>query len=102
VAGGPRVRVIVRHSAAPDEKELEETYRRVSAELAGTPGLLGNELWRSATEPVTYTIMSEWRDIAAFHAWAGDPERHRVTEPLRRFRTAADRNAEIYEVTAEH
>jgi len=30
-----------------------------------------------------------------------EPER-KLTEPLRRFRTDADSDAEIYEVTAEH
>ncbi|MDH2427187.1 antibiotic biosynthesis monooxygenase [Sphaerisporangium sp. TRM90804] len=98
----PRVRILVWHGAADDRDALEETYHKVSAELAGTPGLVGNELWRSATDPATYAIMSEWRDIESFNAWADDPGQHLATAPLRRFRTAADRAAEVYEVAAAH
>lgn len=97
-----RVRILVWHSATEDRRALEETYHEVSRKLAGTPGLIGNELWRSATDPAVYAIMSEWEDMESFQSWADNARQHEVTTPLRRFRRATDRAAEIYEVTAAY
>nr|AJD20006.1 monooxygenase [uncultured bacterium] len=80
-----RVRVLVWHADLGAPEELLETYHQVSRKMAGTAGLLGNELLRSTTEPGTYVLISEWESLAAFRAWDVS-DGHLVTVPLRRFR----------------
>lgn len=92
------VRILVWHDADDQAQALEDTYHRISRQLAGTPGLLGNELWRSTSDPRRYAVVSEWLDLAAFEAWADDAEQHRATRPLRRYRSSADPPFDIYQV----
>lgn len=102
-AGGHgRVRVLIWHRSDGRSADLERTYHEISRRLAGTPGLLGNELWRSADDPDGYAVMSEWKDLAAFQTWADDPEQHQATTALRAYRRPGDRVAELYQVTEAH
>lgn len=101
---GGRVRVVVYARAEPaDAGALEEAYHRVSHDLAGTPGLLANELLRSVTDGQAYAVMSEWESVAAFSAWEQGATHRGTTAPLRPFQDRG-RGAtfEIYAVTAEY
>lgn len=82
------VRVLV-HQRARDAAELaavEAAYQLVSARMAGVPGLLGNELLRSSTDPTSLVVASRWADRAAFEAWERGAEHRQDTAPLRPYR----------------
>ena len=80
-----RVRVLLFHEAS-DPEALTAAYHAVSAELAGTPGLLSNELLSSLHDPSWVLVMSEWRDRASFDAWEQGAAHKGQTAPLRPFR----------------
>jgi heme-degrading monooxygenase HmoA len=63
-----RVRVLVWYRAA-DHEQIISAYRQVTAELAGTPGLLSSELIRSAADQESYAVLSEWQSLAALRSW---------------------------------
>jgi heme oxygenase (mycobilin-producing) len=63
-----RVRVLVWYRAA-DQDQITSAYRQVTAELAGTPGLLSSELIRSAADQESYAVLSEWQSLAALRSW---------------------------------
>ncbi|GAA2204459.1 antibiotic biosynthesis monooxygenase [Nonomuraea monospora] len=83
-----RVRVLV-HATAPggDLQAVTHAYHLISRTLAGTPGLLGNELLRSAHRPGEYAVLSEWASVEAFRAWEGGPGHRAATAPLRPFQS---------------
>ncbi|PZG35028.1 antibiotic biosynthesis monooxygenase [Spongiactinospora gelatinilytica] len=83
---GPRVRVLV-YAAAPDGSKdaLTDAYHHISQELSGTPGLLGNELLCSLTEPGGFLVMSEWDSLDSFRAWEEGTRHRQTTAPLRSF-----------------
>jgi heme oxygenase (mycobilin-producing) len=94
-----RVRILVFAKAAEaDAPALEAAYRRISPGLAGTAGLLGNELLNDPDDPGGYVVMSEWESLAAFHAWEQGPAHQAATSPLRPF----IQGAAVYEVVAWH
>jgi heme-degrading monooxygenase HmoA len=98
-----RTRVMIWHREPPNEPgAIEEAYRKISHGLSGTPGLLGNELLRSTTDPGQLLVMSEWESRLAFEAWEEGRSHHNTTSPLRRFQDR-DRQKffEVYVVTAE-
>lgn len=80
----PRVRVLV-YASAPDAAPdaVGEAYHRISTDLAGTPGLLGNELLRSTIERSGYVVMSEWESLSAFQTWEQGQQHRDTTAPLR-------------------
>ena len=98
---GARVLVFYR---APDDDPLvvERIYSEVSGLMAGTPGLLGNQLMKDVTDPGGYVVASDWVDMAAFGAW--DVSRgHRKTSPLDPYQDADSSKRKlfgIYEVVA--
>ncbi|GGV39870.1 antibiotic biosynthesis monooxygenase [Actinomadura cremea] len=92
-----RVRVLVWHRPGDRADDLAGEYHRISRAMAGTPGLLGNELWECGDRRV---VMSEWAGPDAFDRWARDPEQHRVTAPLREYRAADDPPALLCRVVA--
>lgn len=99
---GAPVRVLVYATAPPDQPgAIAEAYHQISQELAGTPGLLGNELLRSAHDPAAYVVASYWADLAAFRAWELGQEHRQATAPLRPFHTAG-MTAGIYEVAGAY
>jgi quinol monooxygenase YgiN len=69
------VRVLV-YQQARDALELsavQEAYDLVSGRMAGVPGMLGNELLRSAADPTALVVVSRWADMAAFKEWEQGP-----------------------------
>ena len=99
-----RVRVLV-YAAAPDAdpEAVSQAYHRVSRDLAGTPGLLGNELLHSLLAPGQFLVMSEWESVAAFRAWESGATHRGVTAPLRPFQRAEGGGSfALYEVAASY
>ncbi|MDQ7803505.1 antibiotic biosynthesis monooxygenase family protein [Amycolatopsis sp. A133] len=94
-----RVRVLV-YVAAPGggADAVTDAYHDISRALAGTPGLLGNELLRSVRDPAAFAVMSEWEDLAAFQEWENGPGHRPATAPLREYGTGF----QVYQVTAAY
>jgi heme-degrading monooxygenase HmoA len=106
--GGVRVLLLIRLPAGEEpavaRAAVFEAYHRISAELSGTPGLLGNELLGSTLDPDRFAVLSEWEDRAAFQAWESGPNHESRTSPLRPFQDRGNgyRHYEIYEVVASY
>ena len=100
-----RVRVIVWHRAADaDRDSLEAAYDTISRDLAGTPGLLGNELLRDTQQPERFAVLSEWETLSAFQVWERGSRHRDTTSPLRPYQDVdrADGHFGVYEVTAAY
>lgn len=100
--GTSRARVLI-YTAAPSDEPgaVEEAYHQISRDLAGTPGLLGNELLRATDDPAAFVVMSEWESLAAFRSWEEGAAHRGTTAPLRRYQRApGGRPFGVYEVTA--
>lgn len=97
-----RARVLIWHRApAGDPEAVHRAYEQISKDLAGTPGLVGNELLRSTADPATVLVMSEWRSLADFQHWESGAEHRPATSPLRPFQDRErDRFFEVFEVAA--
>lgn len=100
-----RVHVLV-YASAPnaDIDTVETAYHTISRALEGTPGLLRNVLLRSIHDPISFVVMSEWRDLESFRDWEEGASHRDVTAPLRPLQDdAAGRGSfGIYEVTAAY
>ncbi|ELP64505.1 antibiotic biosynthesis monooxygenase family protein [Streptomyces turgidiscabies] len=85
MSGAPgRVRILLHLRATAEQvSEIEEGYHRISKDLAGTPGLLGNELLRDVADPGAYAVLSEWESMAAFRDWEVGAGHRGTTSPLR-------------------
>jgi heme-degrading monooxygenase HmoA len=96
-----RVRVLVWHRAAVAERDaVGQAYHEISGALAGTPGLLANELLHARGDRASFVVMSEWESLAAFEAWERGAAHRGTTAPLRRYRdTSRPVPFEVYEVT---
>jgi heme-degrading monooxygenase HmoA len=79
-----RVRVLVWYRTA-EHGQISHAYRQVTAELAGTAGLLRSELLRSVDDPDSYAILSEWQSLAALRSWERGSGHRGTPEPLRLF-----------------
>lgn len=99
-----RVRVLVyARTPAEDADAVAREYHKISKVLAGTPGLLGNELVRSVGEPGAFIVMSEWASLTAFQDWERGADHRQTTAPLRPYQDAgAGRTFGIYEVVAAY
>ena len=97
-----RARVLIWHRAPVDDPDaVRRAYEQISSRLAGTPGLLGNELLRGVDDPGRLVVMSEWESLAAFKAWEQTAEHRPSTSALRPYQDRdRDRFFEVYEVTA--
>lgn len=74
------------HRATADEMpSLVDAYHRVSRELAGTAGLIGNELLHAPMDPECVVVMSEWESLDAFGEWERGAAHRGTTAPLRRY-----------------
>lgn len=98
---GP-VRVLL-YARAPeaDPGAVERAYHEISRELAGTPGLVGNELLRSVHDPGSLAVLSEWRDKDAFDVWERSSGHRPATAALRPFQDPV-RGFGIYEVVGRY
>lgn len=97
-----RARVLVWHRApAADRTGLEAAYHEVSRALAGTPGLLGNELLQDTVHPDRFAVLSEWESLDAFRTWEAGARHRDTTSPLRAFRDndRAGGSFGVYEVS---
>lgn len=86
--GGPgRVRVLLYLRAEPDgdgdSSGVTDAYHRISKDLAGTPGLVGNELLRELSDPGAFAVLSEWESVSAFQTWESGSAHRGTTSPLR-------------------
>lgn len=98
------VRVVLYVRAPEDRPEtLTEAYHAVSTELAGTPGLLGNELLRNTLDEGGFVVLSYWTDLDAFRDWEKGASHRGTTSPLRPLQERDNgRHYGIYIVEAEH
>jgi heme oxygenase (mycobilin-producing) len=97
-----RVRVMiwaVVPAGGPDA--VEAAYHEISRHLVGTPGLVGNQLMRSAHDPSRFVVVSEWTSMAEFAAWEQGTGHRPTTSPLRPFQDP-DRRPVIYEEVAAY
>lgn len=96
------VRVLV-YAMAPAAQPgaIASAYHKISQDLRGTPGLLGNELLRSAHDPAAYVVASYWAGLRAFRAWELGDDHRITTAPLRPFQSAG-RSAGIYQVVGSY
>lgn len=99
-----RVRVLLYATAPVDSPDaVEQAYHRISTELAGTPGLLRNELLNGIDEPRSFVVLSEWASEEAFFSWERGPDHRGATAPLRPFQDARPRKPfGVYRVTADY
>ncbi|MEU5210216.1 antibiotic biosynthesis monooxygenase [Streptomyces sp. NPDC020742] len=95
---------VVLYASAPesDPAAVTTAYHRISRGLAGTPGLLGNELLRSLARPHDYAVVSYWAGAQEFRAWEEGAEHRAATAPLRPYQSGAAGAFGIYEVVASY
>jgi heme-degrading monooxygenase HmoA len=95
------IRILLYHNIPPEGiGTIEKAYREISEELAGTPGLLSNELLRSLTDPGVFVVLSAWRSLEAFASWDKGPDHKGQTSPLRPYQDQTrDKPWEIFTVT---
>jgi heme-degrading monooxygenase HmoA len=99
-----KVRVLI-YARAPesDPAAVTDVYHKISRELSGAAGLVGNELLRSTSDARGFVIMSEWENMAAYRAWDERQDHREMTTPLRPLH---DREPSVpfgvYEVTAAY
>ncbi|HEX8780805.1 MAG TPA: antibiotic biosynthesis monooxygenase [Nocardioides sp.] len=98
------VRVLVYALAPGDDPDgVTRAYHLVSEELAGTDGLLGNELLRSVHDPHRFAVLSEWESLAAFNAWERGTAHRPATAPLRPFQDHTRGSSfDVYAVQASY
>ncbi len=78
-----QVRVILWYRVPKEEVQpLADTYRQISEQLVGTPGMLGNELLRSQVNETTLMVTSHWESQWHLDRWVHSSS-HRHTSPLR-------------------
>ncbi|MEV0325265.1 antibiotic biosynthesis monooxygenase [Micromonospora echinospora] len=97
-----RARVMVWHRAPADDADaVAKAYDQISRHLEGTPGLIGNELLRSTTDPHRMVVLSEWESLAAFRVWEEGVSHRPSTSPLRQYQDREQENFfEVFEVSA--
>ncbi|SCG34574.1 ATP-binding cassette domain-containing protein [Micromonospora inositola] len=74
------IRRLTRTLAAEGRTVLVSSH--LMSEMQQT-GLLGNQLLRSAVDPASFVVMSEWTSLAAFQDWEGGATHRGATAPLR-------------------
>ncbi|SCF79699.1 antibiotic biosynthesis monooxygenase [Streptomyces sp. Ncost-T10-10d] len=101
---GASVRVLLYLRAVEaDVPAVEDAYHRISKDLAGTPGLLGNELLREVTDPEAFAVLSEWESLTAFQDWESGSAHRGTTSPLRQFQDGErQRPFALFEVSAAY
>ncbi|WP_407550913.1 antibiotic biosynthesis monooxygenase [Streptomyces sp. Pv4-95] len=98
----PAVEVVLYHltDRGPD---ILAAYHEASSRMAGTPGLLGNQLMHQVGRPDSYVVVSRWESWESFESWESGADHKDQTAPLREFRdTERERPFEIYQVLARY
>lgn len=96
---------VVLHLRVPQDGPagIEAGYHEISNNLAGTPGLLRNDLLKHALDPTSFAVLSEWASLAAFHEWEKGASHRGTTSPLRAYQDSSKGAPfELYEVTASY
>ncbi|WP_306212590.1 antibiotic biosynthesis monooxygenase family protein [Actinoplanes sp. RD1] len=99
-----RARVLIFAAAPVDDADaVGRAYHRISRELAGTPGLIRNELLRDTTDGSRFVVMSEWESLELFRNWERGAAHKGTTAPLRPLQDGSRGAAfGIYEVAAAY
>jgi heme oxygenase (mycobilin-producing) len=100
---GARILVFYR-APADDPAAVERIYHEVSTTMKDTEGMLGNQLLKDLTDPGSYVVASDWKDMTAFSAWDKSTG-HRRTGPLDPFQDADPSRRKhfgIYQVVAHY
>jgi heme-degrading monooxygenase HmoA len=71
------------------EREFEDAWSAIAAEVRRAPGNLRQALLRDAADQRAYVITSDWDSAAAFGAFERSPEQDDLTAPLRALRESA-------------
>ncbi|MDH6113738.1 heme-degrading monooxygenase HmoA [Kitasatospora sp. MAP12-15] len=99
---GGAVEVVLYH-LSEDPDAVLAAYHEASRRMAGTAGLLGNELLTAVHHPSCFVVISRWADWESFARWEGGAEHKEQTAPLRPFRDGKrDRPFEIYRELASY
>lgn len=102
VAGAARVMLYCRVPDG-DVTGIEQAYHRISADLAGTAGLVRNELLRDLLDPDRFVVLSEWESLEAFREWEQGSAHRGTTAPMRPFQdTSRGIPFGLYEVCAAY
>jgi heme oxygenase (mycobilin-producing) len=93
------------YAVAPENAPAAVTtaYHSISETLAGTPGLLGNQLLRAVNEDGAFVVLSSWTSLAAFREWESGTGHRGATAPLRPYQDQRrGKPFGIYEVVASY
>lgn len=90
---------VVAPEDAPDA--IARAYHEISSVLAGTPGLIRNELLHDVHSPRRYTVLAEWASQADFDRWEQSPGHRPATAPLRPYQDP-DARPQICRVVAAY
>ena len=71
------------------EREFQQAWEAIAAEVRRAPGNLRQALLRDAGDPPAFVITSDWESAAAFRAFERSPEQDALTAPLRALRESA-------------
>jgi heme-degrading monooxygenase HmoA len=84
------VRATLRLTVRPGrERELEQTWAAIAAEVRRAPGNLRQALLREPGDAGVFVITSDWESADAFRAFERSPEQDVLTAPLRALRESA-------------
>ncbi|MFJ7081867.1 antibiotic biosynthesis monooxygenase family protein [Streptomyces griseus] len=94
---------VVLYHLSPRGEDVLAAYHEASRRMAGTPGLLGNQLMTELGRPDSFVVVSHWDTWESFATWESGLEHKNQTAPLREFRdTERARPFEIYQVLASY
>ncbi|BCJ48006.1 antibiotic biosynthesis monooxygenase [Actinoplanes ianthinogenes] len=94
--------MVVYHQA-DDYHAVLAAYHESSERMAGTPGLLGNELQQGVADRSSFAVVSRWSGWDDFASWEGSPGHREQTAPLRPFRDhSRARPFEVFRVAARY
>jgi heme-degrading monooxygenase HmoA len=88
-------------SADGTDADILAGYRKMRDDLAGKPGLRDSELLRSASDPNSFGVSSEWESARHFVAWQQEPGHDNDTVPMDHYldRTRpGGRYADMYQI----
>jgi heme-degrading monooxygenase HmoA len=71
------------------EDDFEAAWHKVAAVARSEPGMVRQVLMRSADEPSTFIISSDWESREAFGRFEKSPDQDDLTAPLRELRESA-------------
>jgi heme-degrading monooxygenase HmoA len=93
------------YAVAPEDSPgaVAQAYHSVSQTLAGTPGLLGNQLLREVDGDGSFVVLSSWASLAAFKEWESGTGHRGATAPLRPYQDQRrGKPFGVYEVVAAY